>query len=98
MGELRRHLFAQQPDRVHHTLVRNAPAAVQFGEDPVEPQLLLYAAQPRGKALGGSADHLDAQRVLAGQTAQPLGPSDALLAAGPPGRLAESTARSAWRW
>ncbi len=37
----RLHFLAQQPQRVHHAVVRDDAAAVQLGEDAVEPDRLL---------------------------------------------------------
>src|SRR5713226_3661205 len=67
------------------------PAAVQFGEDAVEANLLLDLAQPRGEAMGLVNQDLRRERLVIGQRLEPLDPAQPLrrdLAAGAPCRIA----------
>ena len=71
-------LLAEEPQRVHHPVLRDFAAAVQFGEDAVEADLLLDLAQPRGEPVGVVDQDLRRQRFVIGQgfealdLAQPL--------------------------
>src|SRR6185437_5533518 len=70
--EPRLDLFAQQLQCAYYPGVRNLTAAIQFGEDAVEPDFLLHLFQPRGEAVGGAADHLGGERIVEGQRLKPL--------------------------
>src|SRR3984893_19370247 len=78
-------LLAPQPQRVQDPGLRNLAAAVQFGEDAVEADLLLDLAQPRGEAVGLVDQELRRERLVIGQRLEPLDPAHPLhrdLAAG----------------
>src|SRR5213076_1709323 len=65
--EPRLDLLAHQPQRVQHPGLRDLAAAVQFGEDAVETDLLLDLAQPRREAVRFVDQELRRERFVIGE-------------------------------
>src|SRR5579864_6226241 len=89
--EARLDLFAEELEGVHDAVMRDFSAAIEFGEDAVEADLLLHFLEPCGETVGGAADDLGRQRLVESQRLQPLDPPqpvDRNLTAGAPGRVA----------
>ena len=80
------YLFAQEFEGAHDLLMRNEAAAIEFGQDAVEADLLLQLAQLLADALGCADQHIAAQHIGIGQRAQAFGAVDKGLPAGAPRR------------
>src|ERR1700687_4133900 len=58
LAKARHHLLTQEPERVQHPLMRNEAAAIEFGQDAVEADLLLQPAQLVGGARRRAYQHV----------------------------------------
>src|SRR6516165_6039512 len=74
--ESRLHLLAQQLQRAHDPLVRNEAAAVQFGEDTAEAELLSKLRETIGDHLRRAKDGPALPRFVISHRLQPVGPLD----------------------
>src|SRR5712664_3257191 len=74
--EPRLDFFAEQLQRAHHPFVRNEAAAVEFGEDAAEAELLSKLRETVGDHLGRAEDGPAAPRLVISHSLQPLGALD----------------------
>src|SRR5260370_40424175 len=49
----RHDLLAEEPQRVHHALMRDQAAGIELRQDAVDAELIAQAQKPVGDALGG---------------------------------------------
>ena len=77
--EARRDFLAEQAQGIHHKLMRNEAAGVEFCQDTVKPDLLAQPLQFFGHLIGCANNHLVAQRILVADALQALASLGSLL-------------------